>query len=472
MIESILNLTRSPRLAAAAFALFLLPLVGCDFGGAAGGNSSLSITSTPDHAEVYIDGKPQGPTPKTIQGLVPRDYLIELRAEGFETVLKSISLLEGQQMKLTLELTRVTGLLLVESNPAGADVLMEGISKGNTPLLFTDLPLGSYQFEFRSENHLPRVMSTELVDRKPVQLFAELMSNTARLTVTSKPDGAEIRVNGVLVGTAPTTVEEVHAGETDIRISKRGYKPFTKSMLFEANKPYEISAELEALPSGLTIITEPAGALVMVDHKAVGESPVTLENLKDGPHEVIATLDGYATKTKNIYLEPDLNDSVEFTMVKNSGTLVIDTEPAGVEIYIDGKLLTTTRPKGGSDTLSQPVRVTLKSDADHTVQLVREGYVSLTTAVRTEIDQVVTKHEVLKRIFVYDSKIVLDDEIIKCRVEYKLPNGNIYYERYPGVFDTAKAADIRDVQPISIDDASNREARRLIELNKDATPTE
>jgi len=187
-------------------------------------------------------------------------------------------------------------------------------------------------------------------------------------------------------------------------------------------------------------------------------------------HNITATLEGYASQTKTIQLEPDTNDSVEFSLVKDSGTLVVDTEPAYVEIYVDGTLLATTQPKGSLDSLSRPVRIMLKAGSDHQVQFVREGFVSSSLKVRTEIDQVVTRHEVLKRIFVYDTKITTDSEIIKCRLEYKLPNGDIYYERYPGVFDTAKAADIRDVQPISIDDKSNRAARHLIEESKQVVP--
>ena len=146
----------------------------------------------------------------------------------------------------------------------------------------------------------------------------------------------------------------------------------------------------------------------------MGAAPVTVSDLKEGPHEITASLEGYATKTKTIYLEPDINDSVEFNMVKNSGTLLIDTEPAYVQIYVDGKLLTTTQPKGGSDSISQPVRITLKSGIDHNIQLVREGFVSSSDVLQTEIDQVVTRHDVLKRIFVYDTKIITASEIIKC----------------------------------------------------------
>jgi hypothetical protein len=467
MYELISKMKRTSFLVAVAAVISLT--AGCEIE-MPSGKGSIAIKSSPDRAEVFVNGTPQGTTPVNIQGLVVGDYMIELRKDGYEKVHKSVALLDGQQMELDMQMKQVTGLLLVESNPQGADVSIDGVSKGNTPLLLTDLPLGSYKLEFKSAKQLPRTMTAELVGRTPVHVFAELISNTARLTVTSEPDGAEVRVNGILAGTTPLTIEEVQAGESDVKVSKRGYKPFVKRMLFEATKPYELAAELESLPSGLTVISTPIGAAIMIDNKPVGEAPITVSNLKEGPHEVSATLDGYASKTKTIYLEPDVNDSVEFDMVKNSGTLVIDTEPASVQIYVDGKLLTTTQPKGGSDTLSQPVRITLKSGMDHNIQLVREGYVSLNTVVQTEVDQVVTRHEILKRIFVYDTKIVTASEIIKCRVEYRLPNGNIYYERYPGVFDTALAKDIRDVQPISLNDESNREARRLIEMNRQSVP--
>lgn len=470
MIGKVCHMKRS-AVSAIFMTLSLAILTGCDLD-IPDGKGSISVQSSPDRAEVLVNGTPQGTAPVAIAGLVAGEYIVELRKDGYERAYKSVSLLEGQEMDVSLNMKSITGLLLVDSNPQGADVVIDGISKGNTPLLMTDLPLGEYSLQFISPKLLPRTMKAKLLDRSPVRVYAELLSNTAQLDVTSVPDGAEVRINGIYAGDTPLRIEEVQAGEADVKVSKRGYTPYQMRMSFEATKPYKIDAELESLPSGLTVLTTPPGAKIMIDNKIVGDSPMTLENLKEGPHEITASMDGFDTKTKSIYLEPDINDSVEFNMVKNSGTLVIDTEPANVQIYVDGKLLTTTQPKGGSDSLSQPIRITLKSGNDHILQLVREGFVSQTTAIQTEVDQVVTRHLVLKRIFVYDTQIITDDEIIKCRMEYKLPNGNIYYERYPGVYNTAKAADIRDVQPISLEDDSNRQARRLIEMNTGSVPLE
>jgi len=445
----------------AALAVLVLLLAGCEVEKEQGGQ--VAVGSLPEKAEIFLNGTRVGETPLTIPSLASGEYMVELRKAGFNRAYKPIALLEGREVDIEIPLIPVCGLLLVDSDPAEAEVVIDGDIKGKTPVLLTDFPLGSYTIEIRSAKYLPRTVAVELTDRIPVRVFAELVSNTARLTVSSVPEEAEVRINGIPVGTTPVTLGEVLAGEAEVRVSRRGYALFQKRMVFEANRPYEINAELEALPSGLTVITTPEGAKIMIDNKPVGESPVTLSNLKGGTHEVRAVLDGYASEVKTVNLEPDINDSIEFNMEKNSGTLVIDTEPANVQIYVDGELLATTQPKGGSDTISSPVRITLKSAVDHNLQLVREGFVAQTATVQTEIDQVVTRHVVLARIFVYDTKIITDSTVIKCRIEYTLPNGNIYYERYPGIFNTAKAADIRDVQPVSLNDESNRDARRMIE---------
>jgi hypothetical protein len=115
-----------------------------------------------------------------------------------------------------------------------------------------------------------------------------------------------------------------------------------------------------------------------------------------------------------------------------------------------------------------PLQVLLKAGAAHTIQLYKDGFVSSSFNLNTKVDEVVNKRQALKRIFVYDTRIVMQSEIIKCRLEHKLPNGDIYYERYPGIFGTAKAADILEVQTITIDDADNIDARR--QMNESRRP--
>ena len=379
----------------------LIPLVsalwlaGCDKGPSASGR--ISVASSPDQAEIFLNGTSAGHTPKEFSRLPSGEYTIELRKEGYVRNYQTVALLDGREVSVDAELFPVTGLLLVKSNPNGSEVIINSQSQGTTPALITNLPLGDHEVVIRAAG-LPEIKKTvTLEDRKPVELNVR---HPPRIAVNSYPPGAEILVDGELKGLAPMVLADIAMGE----------------------------------------------------------------------HKILAQLDQHDSQEKVIETVSGLNDTVEFNLTKNSGTLVLDTEPAQVQVFVNGELFATTQPKEGADSISQPLRIALKAELEHKIQLVRDGYTSILMNVKTDIDQVVTKHAILKRIFVYDTQITTKTEVIKCRLEYELPNGNIYYERYPGVYDTARAQDILDVKAVGLEDESNSEARRMIEESKGQLP--
>lgn len=429
------------------------------------GKGSLAIRSAPPGATVFLNGVERGVAPLDLVDLPSGQYLVELRLDGYEPAFKSTTLLDKQQSTIELEMQKTTGLLLVDSAPQGVDVLMDGVSKGKTPLLLMDLPLGKYKVDFASPIFMPRTMEVDLADRKPVKVVAQLVSSAARLKVDSDPSGAEVFVNGVSRGVTPASLEDLVAGAADVKVSKPGYEPYSRRMTFESTQSYEIKAELVALPSTLIVDTDPVGATVLIDGLASGTTPATV-HAQDGTRKIEVVLMGYETVATNLVMAPNDTQRLDLKLVKNSGTLVLDTEPASVKVYINGTYFGTTAPKEGLDTISQPLNILLKAGSTHSIQLVREGYVAATFQVEPELDKIVTRHEALKRIFVRDTRITTTSEVINCRMEYKLPNGNIYYERFPGVFDTIKAEEVLDIQPIGLDDESNREARSQLEANR------
>jgi len=426
----------------------------------------LEITSDPTSAEVFIDGRKKGLTPLKLHNITTGVYLLEIHKEGFVPSFENLTIIKGEIQTVEKTLKPVKGLLLVDSNPQGAELTVDGVFKGTTPVLISDLPLGSYTLAFKATGKLPRVITTELKNRTPVYVLADLASNMAQLTVNSTPTNAEVRVDGNLIGKTPLVYDQIQAGKANVSISLKGYRSYSKKMKFEASKAYTITTTLRPLPAGLTILSTPKNARVLLDGKFVGKTPLTIEKISTGTHQITARLPGYARQKKTIQLQPDAKQSVEFTLVKDSGTLVVDTEPANVEIYVDGRHVTTTVQKGPSDALSQTARLLLKSKKKHKIQFVREGFISKEITIQTKVNEVVTKHIVLKRIFVYDTRITTKKEVIDCRIEYKLPNGDIYYECYPGVFDTVKADDILKIESISINDQKNKKAQLLMEQNK------
>jgi hypothetical protein len=187
------------RFSLMGFAVLLL--AGWNFGDPQ--KSSIVVESNPADAQIFLDGMPQGQTPNRISDLTPGKYLVEVRKEGYERIYRDIALLEGQQLDLDLQLEKNVGLLLVSSIPEGSEVLIDGEFEGITPVLVTDLQLGSYQVEISSSALTPRLVDVELTDRTPVQVSVR---HAPRMAVNSYPAGAEIQVDGEIYGQAPLII--------------------------------------------------------------------------------------------------------------------------------------------------------------------------------------------------------------------------------------------------------------------------
>ena len=54
-------------------------------------------------------------------------------------------------------------------------------------------------------------------------------SDKPKLNVTSTPAGADIEINGSFVGNTPSMIE-VDLGDQEIKISKKGFEPWTRKM--------------------------------------------------------------------------------------------------------------------------------------------------------------------------------------------------------------------------------------------------
>lgn len=69
-------------------------------------------------------------------------------------------------------------------------------------------------------------------------------TSTAKLSVGSVPDGADIEVDGNFVGNTPSDVD-VPAGDHTLSIKKSGFKDWTKTMKISAGSNIHIKSELE-----------------------------------------------------------------------------------------------------------------------------------------------------------------------------------------------------------------------------------
>ncbi|MBH25630.1 MAG: hypothetical protein CMH57_14500 [Myxococcales bacterium] len=129
----------------------------------------------------------------------------------------------------------------------------------------------------------------------PLELEAKpRRGRKASVEVVSLTDGAEVYIDGALVGTVPLDGPiEVTPGEHVIKVTKPGYVDYyAVHDVRRARAPLVVEADLIPF-SGIVIIdTRPAGAQVLVDGEYLGETPFEGE-VQSGARRIQVQLAGY-----------------------------------------------------------------------------------------------------------------------------------------------------------------------------------
>jgi hypothetical protein len=90
-------------------------------------------------------------------------------------------------------------------------------------------------------------------------------------------------------------------------------------------------------PGTLVVESTPPGAQIEIDGKQHGTTPGTIE-LPPGSHEVALTRRGI-TRRFNVAVRPgeQVNQTLDWSQVKETGSLAVTTEPVGARVSVDGK---------------------------------------------------------------------------------------------------------------------------------------
>ncbi|MEE9264623.1 MAG: TonB family protein [Vicinamibacteria bacterium] len=109
--------------------------------------------------------------------------------------------------------------------------------------------------------------------------------------VETYPSGAEVWIDGTLVGTAPLELPKLEGGEHDVRVAMAGFLDY-ESVL---NIPGEDTLVFALAPADVTLFLEsqPEGAQVTIDSEVIGNAPIHDLTLEPGQHEILVERRGY-----------------------------------------------------------------------------------------------------------------------------------------------------------------------------------
>ena len=383
---------------------------------------TLSITSSPDGAAVYLNEKYIGTTPLKNYETTVGTHTIRLSMDNYSDWYDTVTVTLGERAEIAAELENGTedngskepGTLKLTSEPAGATVSIDGEVIGVTPIDVSVTPRKTHTVLFENQGYYTYKTMAVVGAGKTKTVDAQLSTMPGWLTVQSVPGNADVYIDGQYVGFTALSSYEVSTGVTHtIRLEKENYETWTQTVSLDKGEKKEIIATLELKPSILKITSEPSGAKVYLgnditeegsadsgvisgttpfeitvrpglattirvekdgyypwpdlryyDYPVSTDSGWTAPNSKTGTNYDVFGSNNYAYQTYYVSVGIAKTKELHAVLKEIPAILNIVTDPAGVQVYIDDVF------KGKT-----PIEnLEITGNAMHTISLQMDGY--------------------------------------------------------------------------------------------------
>ena len=221
----------------------------------------------------------------------------------------------------------------------------------------------------------------EIEADKEKALTSVLRMRTGSFSVNSEPANAKIYLDGEYIGTTPDIIRSSALGTHVVEIRKEGYEVWREIVDIKIGEGNAITAALQLKTGVFKIESNPSTAMVHIDGREVGTTPVSITDLKPGKCTVEVKMDGYRTWDKKVNIKADIENIITATLRINTGSIMIDSEPTKAAIFLNDKEVGTT-----------PETITCLNPAKYNVEVRLDGYEAWSKSVKVKIG----KESVLK----------------------------------------------------------------------------
>jgi hypothetical protein len=237
-----------------------------------------------------------------------------------------------------------------------------------------------------------------------------LVPNNGKLTVSVEPEQIDVFANGQVSSVSPKiTINGIDwsnkkeillsAGPVNADVQLQGYRSEQRTLSFPEGKATVSREDINLVPlyGTLRLIStseELADAQIIINGKVRGTLPLGDMKLVEGSYSVIARKDGHSEFSRTIVIQESKITELPLDMQK-SRIITISSDPAGADIFIDGKYI------GGT-----PKDIELDFNS-HRVKLVKDEYKDLSTNLQINLDSKTTTYQLEYR----------DDVLKKLKME-------------------------------------------------------
>jgi len=165
---------------------------------------TITVTSFPQGAAVYLNGEYRGVTPARLQNVPPGDYLINVSLAGYNNETFTTTIYNGSTREIGVNLENASvaaaasptslqksgsGSIAIDSNPGDASVTLDGNPVGKTPagpaaLILNSVPAGIHTVTVELAGYPLYTSTVTVVRNQVVQVKADFVARSPTITGT------------------------------------------------------------------------------------------------------------------------------------------------------------------------------------------------------------------------------------------------------------------------------------------------
>ncbi len=161
-----------------------------------------------------------------------------------------------------------------------------------------------------------------------------IVDETGFLTVTVRPEGAQVLLNGVDIGRGGVVEKETMVGRYVVAADHPGlYHPFVSAEFELGTDGVRLDIVLKPASGVLTVTSEPTDAEVWIGGKKVGRTPYTDPAFPSGEVELRVSKAHHLTATQVAVVRDEQITQLPVTLAPNFGGLSVESTPPGAAIF-------------------------------------------------------------------------------------------------------------------------------------------
>lgn len=300
---------------------------------------SVSVQVDPITASIEIEG---GFNIRLGQRYLIRSgsYRLMLHNEGYYDTDTQLVVGSEQNQIHEFSMRKLPGLVTVLSaGLQGARVQIDGVDIGETPLQDVEIEAGTHNLTISMDRYLDYSATIDIEGRRQQQSFsAELNPAWAVVDFSTSPSGAEVLVDGDVLGVTPLRAE-ILQGRRDVTLKLTGHKAWQDDFDVIAGEDFSVSGiELEPADGLVFIRSQPSGASVTANGEFQGLTPIEVALPPGQDHQLTFFSNGYQSVSRSIRTQPDQEQEITVTLDPVLASVEVLAEPADAQLYINGEL--------------------------------------------------------------------------------------------------------------------------------------